>query len=127
MSAKLSLNVELCSIDCGACGGVYAILERYRADRQVDGGSWTCPYCRASWGFAKNNENAKLRQQLADEKARLTAALARANESAARAEAAEKSLQRHKRRTAAGTCPCCKRTFQQLRRHMAAKHPGYAK
>jgi hypothetical protein len=24
-----------------------------------------------------------------------------------------------------GVCPCCNRTFQQLARHMKAKHPGY--
>jgi uncharacterized protein (UPF0212 family) len=25
-----------------------------------------------------------------------------------------------------GVCPCCNRSFAQLRRHMAAKHPEYA-
>lgn len=25
-----------------------------------------------------------------------------------------------------GVCPCCKRSFVQLARHMATKHPGYA-
>lgn len=30
-----------------------------------------------------------------------------------------------KRRHAAAVCPCCNRSFVQLRRHMAAKHPDY--
>lgn len=32
---------------------------------------------------------------------------------------------RAKKRAATGTCPCCGRSFVQLRRHMAAKHPGH--
>lgn len=28
-------------------------------------------------------------------------------------------------RVGAGVCPCCKRTFQQLARHMKCKHPKY--
>lgn len=36
-------------------------------------------------------------------------------------------LTRHKKRAAAGVCPCCNRTFQQLARHMAGRHPGYVR
>jgi quinolinate synthase len=34
-------------------------------------------------------------------------------------------LRREKKRVAAGVCPCCNRTFQQLSRHMKNKHPEY--
>ena len=34
-------------------------------------------------------------------------------------------LTRTKKRVAAGVCPCCHRTFQQLARHMKNKHPDY--
>jgi hypothetical protein len=37
----------------------------------------------------------------------------------------QKELSRHKIRTKNGVCPCCKRSFQNLRRHIEAKHPGY--
>jgi hypothetical protein len=33
---------------------------------------------------------------------------------------------RARKRHAAAVCPCCKRSFVQLRRHMAAKHPDYS-
>jgi hypothetical protein len=32
---------------------------------------------------------------------------------------------RAKKRHAAAVCPCCNRSFVQLRRHMENKHPGY--
>lgn len=34
-------------------------------------------------------------------------------------------LTRHRKRAQAGVCPCCNRTFQQLARHMANKHPDF--
>lgn len=38
---------------------------------------------------------------------------------------AEKKLDRAKQRVGAGSCPCCKRHFKALSRHMACKHPAY--
>lgn len=32
---------------------------------------------------------------------------------------------RLKNRAASGLCPCCNRTFQNLRKHMTTKHPEY--
>ena len=47
-------------------------------------------------------------------------------------ESAEASLRTTKgvvtklrKRSAAGVCPCCKRTFKQLAAHMAEKHPNF--
>lgn len=30
------------------------------------------------------------------------------------------------RRIAAGVCPCCRRSFTDLARHMSSQHPDYA-
>lgn len=38
---------------------------------------------------------------------------------------AKNKLKRVKVRVAHGVCPCCKRTFVALGRHMATKHPDY--
>jgi dephospho-CoA kinase len=32
---------------------------------------------------------------------------------------------RAKKRSAAGVCPCCNRSFKQIRHHMASQHPDY--
>lgn len=31
-----------------------------------------------------------------------------------------------RKRASAGVCPCCNRTFSDMARHMASKHPGFA-
>lgn len=49
-------------------------------------------------------------------------------------EAAERSARAYKgqatrlrNRAAAGVCPCCNRSFANLRTHMSKQHPGFAK
>lgn len=131
---QYNTTVELATIHCGCCGGTYAINERHRAQCYQEGGSWHCPYCRVSWGYANNNENAKLKRELeaerkrkewAEQEARNQAGLRRQAEHRERAQKAAKT--RIKNRVQHGVCPCCTRTFENLARHMATKHPGYAR
>jgi hypothetical protein len=39
--------------------------------------------------------------------------------------AAKGQLTKHRKRSAAGTCPCCNRTFANMGRHMKTKHPEF--
>lgn len=113
----ISVQIQLTTIDCGVCGGTYAISERYRLKKYEDGASWTCPYCRCWWGYSKG-ENTRLREEVEAEKRRTQAALARENE--LRAEKAK--MERKLKRVTRGVCPECNRTFDNLARHMACKH-----
>lgn len=42
-----------------------------------------------------------------------------------RAALAEAQARRLKKRAAAGTCPCCKRSFSNMATHMRKQHPAY--
>lgn len=130
---KFNATAELCVINCGSCGGTYAINERHRAQCYQEGNSWTCPYCKTGWGYANNNENAQLKKQLelerkrkewAEQDARRQREDRIAAEHRERAQKAAKT--RLKNRIGQGVCPCCTRTFGNLARHMATKHPDYA-
>jgi DNA repair exonuclease SbcCD ATPase subunit len=125
MSAQVQLAVTLTEINCGKCGGVYALNERYRRQREENGGSWTCPYCRCGWGYTESIVS-KLTKQLEAERVRVQNALSRANEAERDASAQRGQVTKVRnqlKRVAAGVCPCCNRTFQQLAKHMANKHP----
>jgi hypothetical protein len=133
MSQTITFGVDLTTINCGACGGTYAISEVYREKKYQTGGSWHCPYCEVGWGYSGNSENEKLKRDLAAERARRDQAEAKARVAeletrAARAQTtrAKNATKRLKVRAAAGTCSCCHRTFSQLARHMAHKHPTFA-
>lgn len=113
--------VTLTDMVCKSCGGVYAISEEYRAQAKEDGKHrWRCPYCKTSetWGYSES-ENQQLQRELDEKRRALTAAQCRIVEKNLLIERQERKLIRVQR----GVCPCCRRSFQNLRRHMATKHP----
>lgn len=114
----ISQQIELTVINCGHCGGTYALNERYRAHRAQVGGAWTCPYCQGGWGYVEG-ENARLKRELEETETRLRSAKCEVLAERNLKERAERKLRRVNR----GVCPCCKRSFQNLARHMATKHP----
>ena len=114
----IQFQVTMADINCGECGGTYAINERYRAQKATDGGGWHCPYCQTAWGYSQNNENARLKRELEAERQRKIDALSRENLANAERERLERKLKRVNR----GVCPSCNRSFQNLARHMQCKH-----
>lgn len=130
--SNVTLGVELTIINCGECGGSYAINERYRETKHTSGGYWNCPYCKCSWGYG-TSEIERVRKQLAAETAARERAQQRATELRASVEHERKRVQGYqgaltkvKKRVGKGTCPCCQRHFQNVQRHMATQHPEYA-
>jgi hypothetical protein len=68
----MNVEVEMHVVNCGVCGGVYAITERVREHHYKNGTSWTCPYCRTGWGY-KESEADRLKKKLEDERRRASA------------------------------------------------------
>lgn len=137
MSETLVVSTALSTVNCGKCGGTYAINERYKEKKREDGGGWHCPYCECAWGYfgetaTQRAEKAAKRahELLAQERDRnaMQEKWLRESRDAAdrRASAARGQVTKIKNRVGHGVCPCCNRTFQQLARHMAAKHPNYS-
>lgn len=124
-------------VSCWACGIPYAIpvglaraAERWRGDTP-NGWKLCCPLGHTWWYVGETTEE-KLRRQLdnardatAHERARRDQAEASARAHRAVATRRKNELAKVKARVAAGVCPCCNRTFQNLARHMASQHPGY--
>lgn len=126
-------DVTLTTINCGECGGTYAINERYREQCLQKGSGWHCPYCRVSWGYFNNSENTRLKRELDEAKAALERkersrqSLAADLKMAGYRERAQKAAKtRLKNRIAAGVCPCCTRSFQNLSAHMKNQHPEFS-
>jgi hypothetical protein len=134
MSAVLEVCTTLHTFTCGHCSGVYAIAERYRAKREEEGNGWHCPYCQSKWGYFGKTEAQKLRDELTRKDAQLDQERARQRELRERIQQRDNVIRAErgaktklKKRIAAGVCPCCNRTFQDLARHMKGQHPEFAK
>jgi hypothetical protein len=120
------MEVTVCT-----CGVLFAMPERMLRQRREDGKSFFCPHGH-SLSFHET-ELDRLRNQARwarDAEARAKAARDQAQADARAQKAAKTRFKNERdriaRRSAAGVCPCCNRTFKQLRRHMASQHPDFA-
>ena len=104
-----------CGINLAIPHDLYAFANRHK-NHSV--------YCPLGHTFVFSNT---IEEQLERERQRLRATkdLLAAEE---RSHAATRGqITKLKKRVHAGVCPCCKRTFQNVARHMTAKHPDYVK
>lgn len=123
MSLAQYIQVEMAEMICGECGIHFMVPERWRADKQRTGKGWYCP--NGHGRVYRESDLDKAKSALAAEKERHQQTLSRLNKSEAAKQKAQGEIKRIKKRAAAGVCPCCNRTFQQLARHMKTKHPDY--
>lgn len=112
--------------DCGVCGVVYTVPERRYDHMRSDGGFASCPNGH-QWGW---REGTKQRDELRLERDRLKQQIAEKDDAILEArrerDRANAKALRIEKRSKAGVCPCCNRSFKQLREHMKKKHPEQA-
>lgn len=119
-------------VSCYTCGTRFGInSDMYRCAVRDHNRSVYCPACGHKTCWTGETEAQRIKRKMS---AQLERANAHARDMENEAINARNSLRaqkgavtRLKRRVSAGVCPCCKRTFQDLARHMAGQHPGYEK
>lgn len=118
-AVNLNLQVHIVTEECISCGVVFGMTGYFERERRRDHKNFYCPNGHPQHYTAESDaeQNARL---LREEQARHQRTLQRANE-------AEREAERLKKRVAKGVCPCCKRSFAALARHMKSKHPDYTK
>jgi len=122
---------------CGSCGTTYGLSdETNRCALADDRVLWRCTNPECAWDRVHCTDTELSRTKRELEQARRWSELNRieaANERsrreiAERGYAAQKGVTtKLRKRIAAGVCPCCNRTFENLARHVARQHPKYAK
>lgn len=124
-------TTKMIHIECGGCGQLFAMSKEFKNRRREDHKTWYCPNgCERH--YPHETEKEELRRHLSETQEEV-------NKERGQRQSAENALDtarkqrnalkghmgRIRKRTAAGTCPCCKRTFQALSTHMLKQHPGY--
>lgn len=127
MGAQLAFTTHLESIECGGCGTTFAINSALYRQWRENGASVRCPNPACKWKemVVTESEVAKLTKQLADSERRLQFQTDMRRAAEAETARVEKARRRLEKRVANGVCPCCQRSFVNLRRHIAAKHPDF--
>lgn len=128
----ISVNCTLSTKVCASCFATFAIPSRHEQKCSDEGAHWWCPCCGHQWQYGDNHLT-RAQKDLEQERRRHETTqrlLERRNEQLETSEhrrRAEKAAKtRIKNRVANGVCPCCKRTFVNLSRHMKNKHPEFA-
>jgi hypothetical protein len=123
---------DLVEHTCGECGCVWGFPKALKDQRLEDGKLFYCPNGHGRQFTRGQSESDKLRrerdqlkQRIAYKDDMLREAEQRAKHERHRANGYKGHATRITKRAKAGVCPCCNRTFQQLARHMAAKHPTF--
>lgn len=125
------VTISLSPITCYKCGVTFGMDRHTVAQRERDHNSFWCPNGHEQ-AFLGKSEAERLRDQLAREKHWREQAEARARENREEAERITRRLNatrgvvtRHKKKIAAGRCPCCSHSFKDLRKHMETQHPNW--
>jgi hypothetical protein len=114
-------SIQIVAHWCNGCGLPYGLPEGFIEQRREDHKSWTCPNgCVRHFAPGKSDK-----QKLADAEHRELALKDQLAAAIRDAETTRAALLRDRARFAAGVCPCCNRSFENVRRHMQAKHPDY--
>lgn len=123
-------TLQLVAVTCTACGCTFGLEAHHHAKLREKGDTFYCPngHPRAY----RESDLQKLEKQLARERAQHDQTKSsrdfwrqRQEAEKRRAAAARGQVTKIKNRVGNGVCPCCNRTFQNLQRHMATKHPAW--
>ena len=114
-----TLVVETCW--CGIHHAIPRSLQRQAYDH---GTAVHCPLGH-TWIVTQSKVD-ELEHRLTDERARVARVVAELDQERAELRTTRGQLTKARKRTAGGACPCCNRSFVQLARHMATKHPDLA-
>lgn len=118
-------NTWLETETCCACGIMFAMPADFqRKKRDNPGSSFYCPNGHGQHYVGETKEQ-KLQREIERRDAQLADARDRANRLMAERDAAAKAHKKMRTRVANGVCPCCNRSFENLRNHMKNQHPGY--
>jgi hypothetical protein len=108
--------------ECAECGIPFGLSGDFVRRKREDHASWYCPRGHPQ-SFKGESEAERLRKLLADANANATKLAQRALDAELAEQKAETARRKLEKRVRAGVCPCCSRSFVNLKRHMATKHP----
>jgi uncharacterized Zn finger protein (UPF0148 family) len=130
MSTTIQRTTTLEIILCTSCGITFAAPDFFLEARRKTGDLFYCP--NGHGRVYRESELDKARKEADQLRTQLTASRDQRNAAEAAADTARRSaaatrghLTRERRRSAAGVCPCCHRSFKQVRAHMRGQHPDF--
>jgi hypothetical protein len=113
-------ETEFVVVNCGKedCYMDFAMPERFYRETKRTGITWYCPR-----GHSRVWKGPTVEQELKAAKAQTIHLEDQLSAAIRDAETTRQELLRDRQRFANGVCPCCQRSFQNVRRHVRTVHP----
>jgi len=129
MSAVLKFQTDLFVLECASCSMTFAFPQDFEQRRRADKATFYCPAGHSNvYGGESDKARAdRLARELIAQREATRRESERVDQRDRSLRAARGNATKLRKRIANGVCPCCKRTFAELGRHMKTKHPDYAK
>lgn len=121
MNYTINETITLETVTCYKCAVLFAMPVRFKQERLDYGAAFWCPNGHEQF-FCKSRLTV-VQEQL--EKAQFDLRSTKCD--LLREQDAKSKLEQKMKRVANGVCPCCKRSFRNLARHMKTKHPKAVK
>ncbi len=116
-------NTWLETHTCGKCGVMWAMPTRFVDARRADKATFYCPNGDPR-AFRESTED-RLKRDLDRERQVREAAEARAGKAEQNLSQVARAHRKMRERVMNGVCPCCNRSFGNLRDHMKTEHPDF--
>lgn len=110
---------------CCNCSMLFAVLQDFNRLRREDGKTFYCPAGHAQHYKPGNSDADKLRREVEREKQMREAAEGRAGKAEQNLAQVTKAHRKMRERVMNGVCPCCNRSFANLREHMKSEHADF--
>jgi DNA-binding XRE family transcriptional regulator len=122
--ASFAENTWFHVINCSNCGVQYALANDYRERRIKDRETFYCPNGH-SQAYSGPTEAQKLREELDRKEEMLHSAELRAEKAETERNNITRAHKKMRERVMNGVCPCCNRSFANLREHMKNEHADF--
>lgn len=124
MSYHFVVNNWLSTETCCNCGMLFAMPKKIQERLRNDGKTFYCPAGHQQHYVGPTAAD-KLREENERQRQMLEAAQSRASTAEQSLSQVTKAHRRMRDRVANGVCPCCNRSFGNLRDHMKSEHPDF--
>ena len=117
-------SVYLETEECYRCGMTFAMTRDFQNRRRNDHKSFYCPRGHSQY-YAGKSETQKLKVQLSEKQRQLDQQISATANARVQRDSIHNTYNRMRDRVKNGVCPCCNRSFQNLRDHMKTQHPEF--
>lgn len=116
--------ITMVKVHCAKCQILFGVTDDFKERRQDDHDEFFCPRGHNNY-WPQDSDKDKLKKELAKSKEQYQRERIERQFHEKSAKAFKGKVTQIKKRIGNGVCPCCNRSFKNVRRHIGLQHPEF--